>query len=94
MYTIDILLRGTPMSLSVQKKEEEAAQAAHKQITDALQLGTPKILELTCDRDEGKKITVIISEVIAVQISNKAGATGTGRGPGFFGQLTAQADNG
>lgn len=90
MYTIDIMLRGTPLSLSVQRKESADADTTHRQITDAIQTGSPKVLELTCEKDEGKKISVLTSEVVGVQISEKSGGAGTGRATGFFGQLAAQ----
>ncbi len=92
MYTIDIMLRGTPLSLSIQRKESADANATHRQIADAIQSGTPKLLELACEKDEGKKITVLVNEIVGVQISEKAGGSAAGKSTGFFGQLTAQVD--
>ncbi len=93
MYTIDIMLRNTPLSLSIQRKESAEAEATYRQISDAIQSGMPKVLELACDKDEGKKITVITSEIVGSQISQKAGGSAAGRSTGFFGQLAAQMEN-
>ena len=73
------------MALAVQKKEEDDAQALYKQLIDAQNLGSPTILEMTCDKDEGKKVSVRTQEVMAVQLSEKAGGTGATGAAGFFG---------
>ena len=41
------------------------------------------MLELTCEKVEGKKVTVLISEVLAVQLYEKTAATGGSKRPGF-----------
>ena len=40
-------------------------------------------MELTCEKVEGKKATFLISEVLAVQLYEKASATGGSKRPGF-----------
>lgn len=55
MYTIDISLRGTPLGLSVQRKESADAEALYKQVLEAIKSGNPTILEMTCDREPDKK---------------------------------------
>jgi hypothetical protein len=85
MFTIDITLKNTPLSLSVQRKEADDAEATYQQILAALRSGNREILELTCDRQPGKKIGLIGSEISAVQVSEKSStATASGRPPGFF----------
>lgn len=85
MFIIDITLKNTPLSLSVQRKEGEDAQATYQQILDAMQSGDRKVLELTCDRQTEKKIGILSSEISAVQLSEKAGTSAaSGRPPGFF----------
>jgi hypothetical protein len=83
MFTIDIVLKYTPMPLSVQRKEEDDARSLYQQICDAMNSGEPKILELTCESKVEKRLTVATSEIIAVQMSQKGAAAGE-RQPGFF----------
>ena len=84
MYTIEITLRGTPIALSVQRKEMEDAQALYQQILKAIEAQGASLLELTCDREPEKKIGILSGEISAVQISDKTGGTAPGRAPGFW----------
>ena len=84
MYTIEMTLRGTPMSLSVQRKELEDAQTLYQEILQALQTSTPRLLELTCDREPDKKLGVLSGEISAVQLSDKTGGSAVGRAAGFW----------
>ena len=43
----------------------------------------PRLLELTCEKVEGKKVTLLVSEVLAVQLYEKASAAGGSKRPGF-----------
>lgn len=56
MFTIDITLKGMGIALSVQRKEETAAQALYEQILQALKQGGSEIVELTCDRQPEKRL--------------------------------------
>ena len=85
MYTIEVMMRGSSMVLAVQKKEEGAAQALYQQLIDAQNMGSPKLLELTCEKDEGKKATVLTQEIVAVQMSEKTGGSGQSGAANFFG---------
>ncbi|MBD2021188.1 hypothetical protein H6F43_13475 [Leptolyngbya sp. FACHB-36] len=88
MFIIDITLKNTPLSLSVQRKTEEEAEATYKQILESIG-SNPQVLELTCDKQVGKKIGVLSSEISAVQLSEKSSsATSSGRPPGFFALAT------
>ncbi len=42
-----------------------------------------KGLELTCEKVEDKRITVLVSEIIAVQIYEKTSSSGSSKRPGF-----------
>ncbi|NEO68161.1 hypothetical protein [Moorena sp. SIO3H5] len=84
MFTIDLILRNTPMPLSVQRKSEEEAQATYQEILTAMRSGHPQLLELSCDHQSEKKIGVLSDQISAAVISQKSGATGSGRTPGFF----------
>ena len=83
VYIIELALRMSPVPVSVQRKEPEAAEALYQQIRQALEAGQPRLMELTCEKVEGKKVTLLISEVLAVQLYEKASATGGSKRPGF-----------
>ncbi len=85
MFIIDIVLRNSPATLSIQRKTAEDAQSSYQQVITAMNSGTPKILELSCDQQVGKKIAVTSSDISAVQFAEKSStATASGRPPGFF----------
>jgi hypothetical protein len=85
MYIIDVTLKNTPVTLSVQRKEEDGAKSLYKQVLEAIKTGSPAILELTCEQMVGKTVAVVVSEISAVQMSEKSStATTSGRPPGFF----------
>ena len=83
VYVIELALRMSPVPVSVQRKELADADALYQQIRQALDHGQPRLHELTCEKVEGKKVTVLISEVLAVQLYEKASATGGSKRPGF-----------
>ncbi|MBD1835071.1 hypothetical protein H6F74_08390 [Trichocoleus sp. FACHB-90] len=83
MFTIDLILKNTPMPLSVQRKSDEDAQALYQEIMTAMR-GNATVLELTCDRQTEKKVALLSSEIVAVQISQKSSTAATGRPPGFY----------
>jgi len=81
MFTIELTLKSNPLSLSVERKEQEASEQLYKSIVETIQHGETKLLELTCEKQQGKKITVLTSEISAVQVLEKnASATVTGVG--------------
>ncbi|MGD1903159.1 MAG: hypothetical protein ACFB9N_13070 [Geitlerinemataceae cyanobacterium] len=84
MYDIDLIVKSTPVPLSVQRKSEEDAQATFAQIRTALETGEPKVLSLTCEGKTEKQLTIVTSELSAVQLSQKAAGAGDGKRTGFF----------
>jgi hypothetical protein len=84
MYILELTLKGTPATLSVQKKEETDATAAYQQIVTGMKSGADHLLELTCDHQAAKKLSVFASAVCAVQVYEKTGGGSSGRSPGFF----------
>jgi hypothetical protein len=84
MFTIELTLKHTAMPLSVQKKEQEAAEALYGSIVNDVRSGSGQWLEMTCDQLPNKKVTVLSSEVVAVQIFEKTAGVAGGRPPGFF----------
>ena len=59
VYVIELALRMSPMPVSVQRKESEAAEALYQQVRTALEQGQPRLLELTCEKVEGKRLSVL-----------------------------------
>lgn len=82
MYTIELIVKYTPMPLSVQRKASEDAEAVYQQVLAAMR-GSSSLLELTCERQPEKKIAIHTSEISGVQMYEKS-TTATGKTPGFF----------
>tara|TARA_B100000941_G_C28409810_1_gene502778 strand:+ start:562 stop:786 length:225 start_codon:yes stop_codon:yes gene_type:complete len=70
------------MPLIVQRKEHRDAQRLYSEVVDSIQKGNQRFLELTCEKVEDKRITVLISEITAVQIYEKTSSNSSKR-PGF-----------
>ncbi len=85
MYTIEITLRSNPIALSVQRKEKEGADQLYRELFDAINGvlgGHNRLIELTCEKQEGKKLAVLASEITALQVAEKTGASAN-LGAGF-----------
>ena len=82
MYCLELTVKLSPMPLVVQRKEHGDAQRLYSEVVDSIQKGNQRLLELTCEKVEDKKITVLVSEITAVQIYEKT-STGTSKRPGF-----------
>ncbi|MCW6053302.1 hypothetical protein QUB60_29695 [Microcoleus sp. A2-C5] len=83
MFSIDMIVKNTPVSLSVQRKLAEDAEAVYQQVLEAMRNSQPQILELTCEKNTEKKVAVLSSEISGVVISQKSGTNSAGRAPGF-----------
>ena len=83
MYSIEIAIKLSPLPLIVQRKDHGDAKKLYSEIIEVIQKGNQKLLELTCEKVEDKKITVLVSEIIAVQIYEKTSSSGTSKRPGF-----------
>ena len=82
MYCIELTIKLSPLPLVVQRKELEDAQRVYSDVIDSIQKGNQRLLELTCEKVEDKRITVLVSEITAVQIYEKTSST-TSKRPGF-----------
>ena len=82
MYCIEITIKLSPLPLIVQRKDYENAQRLYSEVIDSIQKGNQKLLELTCEKVEDKRITVLVSEITAVQIYEKTSSS-TSKRPGF-----------
>ena len=85
MFIVDLVLRNSPVTLSVQRKEEADAKALYSSIFEAIRSGNQATLELTCEQQTDKLVGVLVSDIVAVQLTEKSGtAAASGRPPGFF----------
>ena len=82
MYCIELTIKLSPMPLVVQRKEHGDAQRLYSEVKDSIQKGNQRLLELTCEKIEDKRISVLVSEITAVQIYEKT-SSGTTKRPGF-----------
>ncbi len=69
--------------MSVQRKELKNAQSLYNHVRESMAKGQPSLLELTCDQVEEKKIAVLCSEIMAVQIYEKTALVAGTKRPGF-----------
>ena len=83
VYVIELALRMSPMPVSVQRKERDAAEAVYQQVRTTLEQGQPRLLELTCEKVDGKRLSVLTNDILAVQIYEKTAATSGSKRPGF-----------
>jgi hypothetical protein len=82
VYCIELTIKLSPMPLVVQRKEHGVAQRLYAEVIDAIQKNNQRLLELTCEKVEDKRITVLVSEISAVQIYEKTSGN-TSKRPGF-----------
>ncbi len=82
MYCIELTIKLSPMPLTVQRKEPQDAKRLYSEVIEAIQKGNQRLLELTCEKVEEKRITVLVSEITAVQIYEKTSSS-TSKRPGF-----------
>ena len=83
MYVVELSLKLSPMPIAVQRKEASAAEAVYSQIKQAMESGQPRVLELHCEKEETKRISLLSSEIVAVQTYEKSAVGGGSKRPGF-----------
>ena len=83
MYCIELSIKLSPIPLLVQRKSHEDAKRLYSQILQTMQKNNERFIELTCEKVEDKKITVLVSEILAVQIYEKTSNSGSSKRPGF-----------
>ena len=82
MYCIELTIKLSPMPLVVQRKEHVDAKRLYSEVINSMKNGNQNLLELTCEKVEDKRITVLVSEITAVQIYEKTSSS-TSKRPGF-----------
>ncbi|MEB3262555.1 MAG: hypothetical protein VKK94_06320 [Cyanobacteriota bacterium] len=83
MFVVEVSIRLSPMPVAVQRREAADAQALYDQVKQVLESSSPRLLELHCEKDENKRICLLSSELVAVQMYEKSATGGSGRRPGF-----------
>ena len=83
MYCIELTIKLSPLPLIVQRKDKGDAQVLYSEVRDSIQKGNQGFLEITCEKVKDKKITVLVSEIIAVQIYEKTSSSASSKRPGF-----------
>jgi hypothetical protein len=89
MHTINVIVKNTALPISIERKEIEDAEKVYQEIIDAMKGGNPQVLELTCEKQEGKKVAVVSSAIAAAILSQNSGAS-TNRAAGFFAATPAE----
>jgi hypothetical protein len=82
VYCIELTIKLSPMPLVVQRKEHGDAKRLYSEVIDSIKNSNQRLLELSCEKVEDKRITVLVSEITAVQIYEKTSSS-TSKRPGF-----------
>ena len=83
MHTLNIIVKNSPLPISIQRKEAADADKAYQQIMSAMSTASPAVIELTCEKQEGKKVAIASAAIAAVVMSQDTGANAS-RAAGFF----------
>ena len=83
MFVIEVSLKLSAMPVSVQRKELDAALAVYGEVKGAMESGHPRLLELSCEKAEEKRVSLLSSEVIAIQVYEKSAMGAGAKRPGF-----------
>jgi hypothetical protein len=69
MHKIELILRNSNLTLSVQRKLEEDANALYEQILAAIAADRIQTLKLSCDRYPKTKIAILNNEIVAINLT-------------------------
>ena len=84
MYSLELSLRYSPFPLSIQKKEFDDVKRIYDEIKSSMnETYESNLIELRCDKVQGKLIAVRVKEIISVQIYEKSSVAGGAKRPGF-----------
>jgi len=73
MYTIELTTRLNPGTIAVEYKKPVEAETLYNQICHSMETGVPRMIHLTCESKMNKKVCVLTSEILAVQIYEGVG---------------------
>ena len=85
MYSLELSLRYSPFPISIQKKEFEDVKRIYDEIKNYMNetVENTNLIELMCDKVQGKLIAVRAEEIISVQIYEKSSVAAGSKRPGF-----------
>ena len=85
MYSLELSLRYSPFPISIQKKEFDEVNRIYEEIKNSMNqnLESSSLIELKCDKVQGKLIAVRAEDIISVQIYEKSSVAGGAKRPGF-----------
>ena len=85
MYSLELSLRYSPFPLSIQKKEYGDVKRIYDEIKHCMNgnNNNSNLIELNCEKVQDKLITVLVKEIISVQIYEKSSGAGGAKRPGF-----------
>ena len=85
MYSLELNLRYSPFPISIQKKEFEDVKRIYDEIKNYMNetVENTNLIELMCDKVQGKLIAVRAQEIISVQIYEKSSVAAGSKRPGF-----------
>jgi hypothetical protein len=83
MYVVELSIKLSPLPIAVQRKELADAQALYGTVRAAMESGSPRLLELNCEKQPEKTVSLLSSEVVAVQIYEKSASGAGAKRPGF-----------
>ena len=83
VHVIEIALKLSSVSISVQRKDLEAAEQTYGELRRFIEVGQPRLIELTCDKMTDKRITILTSEILAIQMYKKSSVGSGSKRPGF-----------
>ena len=83
MYVIELALKFSPFPLSVHRKELKDAETLYQEIRRSIEKSQPRLMDLTCEKMETKKISVLTAELLGVQMYEKTASLGGNKRPGF-----------
>ena len=89
MHTINILVKNTALPISIERKELEDAKKVYQEIISAMKADSPQVLELTCEKQEGKQVAIVSTGIAAAVMSQNSGASAN-RPAGFFTAVGAE----
>ncbi|TGG79460.1 MAG: hypothetical protein ERJ67_00955 [Aphanocapsa feldmannii 277cV] len=83
MFVVEISLKLSAMTLSVQRKELASAIALYEQIKQSMAGSISQLLELSCEKNNEKKVALLSGDIVALQIYEKSTLGGGAKRPGF-----------
>ena len=84
MYTLELTLRYSPFPISIQKKDYDHLLQVFTEIKTSMKdTNSSTLIDLECEKMKGKLISVLVKEIIAIQMYEKSAVAGGSKRPGF-----------